>query len=94
MATDSTMPDKTRHHNDGAKPYACYTRPSLGKSAWALDHGKYCRHSLDELCGVTDPRCPADCPHKAPESVVAGFGDVWSKRGARAAADWVRTWGC
>ena len=48
----------------------------------------YCRHSLDTLVGRDDPRCPADCRHKAPAAVVTQFDKLFLWHGAAKAAKW------
>ncbi len=86
MAVDPAQPDRPSvHHRDGAAPYVCSTWAKPGTAPWSHDYG-YCRHSLDQLAGVNDPRCPADCPHKAPATVVAEFTQIWQSRGVAAAA--------
>lgn len=89
MPADHTLPDCTERHGDGHAPYQCHARPKKPSAAWAIDYG-YCRHSLDELCGLDDPRCPATCPHKAPRNVAEHFGKLFAWRGAQAAAEWAR----
>ena len=74
----------------GDSPYPCSTRPALLIAPWAIDCG-YCRTSLDlhephDKIGSSDPRCPADCRHKAPQSVAVTFSKQFAWRGAEAAA--------
>ena len=86
MAVDPAQPDRPSiHHRDGATHYVCSTWEKPSTAPWSHDYG-YCRHSLDQLAGVNDPRCPADCPHKAPATVVAEFTQIWQSRGVAAAA--------
>ena len=77
------------HHGSAARPYACHTAARPPGAEFAIDYG-FCRTSLDALTGSTDPRCPADCRHKAPPMVVAKFDKLFMWRGASAAAAWVR----
>ena len=69
--------------------YAAQCRVRVPGGQGFIDHG-YCRTSLDALVGSSDPRCPADCRHKAPASVVVRFEKQFSWRGAKAAAAWAR----
>lgn len=89
MPADVTMPERTEHHTDGATPYPCHTWPKAPGTSWSIDYS-YCRHSLDALIGHKDPRCPVDCPHKAPAAVVVMFDKLFGWRGAAAAAKWAR----
>ena len=89
MPVDKTMPERTAHHRDGIAPYLCHAWPTKPGAAWGIDYG-YCRHSLDVLIGRDDPRCPVDCPHKAPAAVVVMFDKLFGWRGAAAAAQWAR----
>ena len=89
MPADPTMPALTAHHGDAAKPYRCHQDDNPPGAEWAIDYG-YCRHSLDTLVGRDDPRCPADCRHKAPAAVAAQFDKLFHWRGAAAAAGWSR----
>ena len=77
------------HHGSAARPYACHTDARPPGAEFAIDYG-FCRTSLDVLTGSTDPRCPADCRHKAPAAVVAQFDKLFAWRGASAAAAWAR----
>ena len=77
------------HHGSAARPYACHTDARPPGAEFAIDYG-FCRTSLDALTGSTDPRCPADCPHKAPAAVVTQFDKLFHWRGASAAAAWAR----
>ena len=77
------------HHGSAARPYACHTDARPPGAEFAIDYG-FCRTSLDTLTGSTDPRCPADCRHKAPPMVVAQFDKLFAWRGASAAAAWAR----
>ena len=76
-------------HGDAAKPYRCHQDDNPPGAEWAIDHG-YCRHSLDTLVGRDDPRCPADCKHKAPPAVVTQFDKLFWWHGAAKAAKWAR----
>ena len=85
-------------HGNGDAPYACSAREKAPASAdWAIAYGGYCRTSLDHhkaahKVGSSDPRCPANCPHKAPEGVAALFTAIFNKRdgGAAKAAQMAR----
>lgn len=88
------------HHRDGASPYACSARQKPPASAdWSLNYGGYCRTSLDHhkaahRVGSSDPRCPATCPHKAPEGVAVLFTAIFNKQhdgGAAKAAAMARS---
>ena len=89
MPADLTMPERTERHGDAARPYRCHADDRPPGAEWAINYG-YCRHSLDTLVGHDDPRCPADCRHKAPTMVVAKFDKLFMWRGASAAAAWAR----
>ena len=89
MPADPTTPALTAHHGDEAKPYRCHQDDHPPGAEFAIDYG-YCRHSLDYLVGCTDPRCPAECRHKAPLSVMAQFQKMFQWRGAAAAAKYAR----
>lgn len=89
MPADLTMPERTAHHGDAARPYHCRQDARPPGAERATDYG-YCRHSLDVLSGVDDPRCPADCRHKAPAAVAQQFDKLFHWRGAAAAAEWAR----
>lgn len=74
----------------GDHPYPCSQRPVLQIAPWALQNG-WCRTSLDlhkpeDKIGSSDPRCPASCPHKAPQSVAVQFSRLFQWHGAEAAA--------
>ena len=77
------------HHGSAARPYACHSGDRPPGAEFAIDYG-YCRHSLDTLVGRDDPRCPADCRHKALPAVVTQFDKLFHWRGAAAAAGWSR----
>lgn len=83
-------------HGNGDAPYACSAREKAPASAdWAIAYGGYCRTSLDHhkaahKVGSSDPRCPADCPHKAPNGVAVLFTETFNQRGAQAAAQMAR----
>ena len=89
MPADLTMPERTERHGDAARPYRCHADDRPPGAEWAINYG-YCRHSLDTLVGHDDPRCPADCRHKAPPMVVAKFDKLFMWRGAAKAAKWAR----
>ena len=89
MPADLTMPERTDRHGDAARPYRCHADDRPPGAEFASDYG-FCRTSLDALTGSTDPRCPADCRHKAPPMVVAQFDKLFMWRGASAAAAWAR----
>ena len=89
MPVDHTLPDTSVRHSNAAGPYPCHAHATPPGATWAIDYG-YCRNSLDDLSGGTDPRCPATCPHKAPPTVVAQFDKLFQWRGAMAAAKWAR----
>lgn len=89
MPADTTLPEATAHHGDGRAPYPCSTWQAKPGAAFTIDYG-YCRHSLDVLYGMNDPRCPAACPHKAPRTTAEHFDKLFVWRGAQAAADWAR----
>lgn len=90
MPVDPSMPERTAHHRDGVMSYPCHTWPKPPGADWALDHGRYCRNSLDMLSGADDPRCPMDCPHKAPRVIAETFEKRSRWLGAKNAAEWVR----
>lgn len=89
MPADLTMPERTERHGDAARPYRCHADDQPPGAEFAIDYG-FCRHSLDTLIGSTDPRCPADCRHKAPAAVAAQFDKLFWWHGAAAAAAWAR----
>lgn len=89
MPTDPTMPALTAHHGDAAKPYRCHADDQPPGAEFAIDYG-FCRHGLDTLVGRDDPRCPADCRHKAPAAVAAQFDKLFWWHGAAKAAKWAR----
>lgn len=41
--------------------------------------------------GSSDPRCPANCPHKASEGVAVLFTEIFNLHGAKAAAEMARS---
>ena len=87
MPADHTLPETSARHSNAADPYPCHKRAVPPGAAWAVDYG-YCRHSLDELSGEHDPRCPKDCQHKAPATVVKRFTKLFIWRGAMAASQY------
>lgn len=72
-----------------ALPYPCHSAEAPPGAACSVEH-VYCRTSLDSLVGSTDPRCPADCKHKAPASLVARFEKRFMWHSAQAAAAWAK----
>lgn len=89
MPADHTLPARTAHHGNGDAPYPCYEWPELPHPEPFVDYG-YCRHSLDTLAGIDDPRCPVDCPHKAPADVADEFDRIFKSSGAQLAARYAR----
>lgn len=90
MPADETIPSApSAHHGDGNAPYQCHKAKTPPGAAWAIDFG-YCRHSLDSMMGRHDPRCPVDCPHKAPAAVAEEFDKLFTWRGAVRAAAWAK----
>ena len=90
MPADHTLSDRpTAMHGNGDAPYPCHERDQLPGAAWSIRYG-YCRHSLDDQMGHADPRCPADCPHKAPAVLVRRFSKHYAWHGALAAAEMAR----
>lgn len=99
MPADNTLNQApSAKHGNGDSPYPCHAQknpPGPRGAVWAINYG-YCRTSLDHhplhhLQGSSDPRCPSDCPHKAPRAVAKEFGGVFAREGAVAAAEWART---
>ena len=96
-ADPSITSDPSAHHGNGDAPYPCSTRAAAPAHAeFSINYGGYCRTSLDHhkaahKVGSSDPRCPADCPHKAPNGVAVLFTETFNQRGAKAAAEMVRT---
>lgn len=96
MPADHTLSQEpSAKHGDGNAPYPCAGQPSppgpRDAKEWAIDYG-YCRTSLDHQPphykqGSSDPRCPRDCPHKAPSFVVVRFASIFAKSGAKKAAE-------
>ena len=89
MPADNSLPQSSPLNSDASRPYTCHARPKPPGAEFAINYG-YCRHSLDYLVGCTDPRCPAECRHKAPLSVMAQFQKMFQWRGAAAAAKYAR----
>lgn len=94
MPADPTLPQTSVHHRDGTSPYPCHAWQQPPGSDWGLKYG-YCRTSLDwhdhgNPQGQGDPRCPAGCPHKAPQSVAIHFVRLYTRYGAARAAAWAR----
>lgn len=90
MPADATLNGApTARHGNAVLPYPCHARTTPPGGQGFIDHG-YCRTSLDSLVGSTDPRCPADCKHKAPASLVARFEKRFMWHGAQAAAAWAK----
>lgn len=95
-ADESLSQDPTSAtHGDGVSAYTCSTAENPPRAAvWSIDYG-YCRTSLDYWPksyqqGSSDPRCPATCPHKAPVKVAIEFANVYTQKGAAAAAEMAR----
>ena len=95
-ADESLSQEPTAAHGDGLGPYRCSKAEKPPRAAaWSIDYG-YCRTSLDwhgpnNPQGTGDPRCPADCQHKAPIEVAIGFIKRWPIGGAMEAAAWARS---
>lgn len=91
MPADATIPQApTAVHGNASEPYPCHAEPEPPAAEWSIDYG-YCRTSLDHQPpsarhGSTDPRCPRDCQHKAPQQVAVMFTKTFGWNGARAAA--------
>lgn len=93
MPADISLSDEpTSKHGNASTPYPCSTMPHPPQDlSWAIDYG-YCRTSLDyqkpgNKSGSDDPRCPKDCPHKAPLDVVLEFDKNFKELGAKKAAE-------
>lgn len=89
----SSAPSK--HHGNGDAPYWCSRAPRPPGADWAIQHGGYCRTSLDHhpashKVGSADPRCPANCAHKAPQAVAERFTKLFGWQGAASAAAYAR----
>lgn len=90
MPADTSLSDApSARHGSAALPYRCHAWPKPPGADWSLRYG-FCRHSLDMLSGLNDPRCPATCPHKAPETITQQFDKLFHWHGAAAAAKWAR----
>ena len=89
MPADNSLPQSSPLNSDASRPYTCHARPKPPGAEFAINYG-YCRHSLDTLVGRDDPRCPADCKHKAPPAVVTQFDKLFWWHGAAKAAKWAR----
>lgn len=90
-ADTSLSQEPSEYHGSASKPYPCHAWKSPPGAERTIDYG-YCRNSLDSQppqakIGSTDPRCPRDCPHKAPQHVVVLFTRLFQAKGARAAAE-------
>lgn len=94
MPADPSIPSgPSAHHGNGDAPYPCSVK-GPGRAAFAIDYG-FCRTSLDhhpasDKVGSSDPRCPAKCPHKAPEAVAIRFTKLFNWHGAASAARMAR----
>ncbi len=93
-ADESLQQTPSAHHGDASKPYPCSQADAPPGSAWGIDYG-YCRTSLDnrplaDKVGSSDPRCPADCKHKATKAVAMQFQRLFLMHGAQTAAAFVR----
>lgn len=97
MPADESLSQEptAKTHGDGVSPYQCSKAAKPPRAAaWSIDYG-YCRTSIDHWPasyqqGSSDPRCPATCPHKAPESVALEFAQVYATHGAKEAAAMAR----
>lgn len=93
-ADKSLSQEPSALHSDGNAPYQCSSAPKPPGGEGFIDYG-YCRTSLDLHAthhGSADPRCTANCPHKAPQQVVQRFGKAYIDYGAIGAAELVRLW--
>lgn len=99
MPADNTLSQEpSAKHSNGSAPYPCSAQdapPGPREAKWAFDYG-YCRTSLDHQPphfrqGSTDPRCPRECPHKAPQAVAVRFTQIFLSKGARKAAEYSKT---
>lgn len=89
-ADDSLSQEPTaKTHSNGDAPYPCSQAKQAPRSTWAVDYG-YCRHSLDQLAGRDDKRCPASCQHKAPRNVSDRFLEIYFAEGNEKAAAYSR----
>ena len=91
-ADNSLTQEPSALHSDGNKPYQCSTAPKPPGGDGFIDYG-YCRTSLDLHAthhGSADPRCPANCPHKAPIATAQLFGAMFYHNGALMAAKFSR----
>ena len=101
MPADNTIPELSDKHNDGATTYQCATHPAPPGprgADWAINYG-YCRTSLDDQPphykqGSSDPRCPRDCQHKAPEYVALQFVVIFAKPGEHGGAKNAAAYAC
>ena len=90
MPADNTINQSpSARHGDGDAPYQCKDAMQAPGATWAIDYG-YCRHSLDQLAGINDKRCPSDCQHKAPEAVAVRFLEIYHADGNQKAAAYSR----
>ena len=86
MPADDTLTQAPSvKHGNGDVPYPCSQAKQAPGATWSIDYG-YCRHSLDQLAGRDDKRCPSDCQHKAPVHVAEEFIEVYRAEGNAAAA--------
>lgn len=77
----AVIQEPSKLHGSGDAPYQCYSRPRFETGVF-VDYG-YCRHSLDVWPehlkhGSSDPRCPKDCPNKAPIGVALMFQELYN----------------
>ena len=90
MPADTSLSQAPSAMNgDASRPYGCHADARPPGAEFATNYG-YCRHSLDTLVGRDDPRCPADCRHKAPAAVAGQFDKLFWWHGAAKAAKWAR----
>lgn len=90
MPADNTINQApSAKHGNGDAPYPCKDAKQAPGATWAIDYG-YCRHSLDQLAGVNDKRCPSDCQHKAPLPVARQFLKIYNASGNAQAAAYSR----
>lgn len=92
MPADESLCQKpSAVHGNGDAPYPCHKAEAAPGASWAIEYG-YCRHSLDQLAGRDDKRCPTDCKHKAPLEVSDRFIEIFLNKdgGAMKAAKYSR----
>ncbi|GAB2471975.1 hypothetical protein GCM10027082_24360 [Comamonas humi] len=90
MPADNTLSQSPSPvHGNGNASYPCSKADVPPGGPGFINYG-YCRTSLDSAAGSTDPRCPKDCKHKAPATVVEQFNQLFLQQGAQAAAAWAK----